>query len=125
MLADVVIDTNVLMHASDPRQDHQEACLEVIARMGRCSTLLCVDEGTNPNRPLEGFMSRKVSRSLAKQLERIRNKRDRKFVAVALNSDENVLASQDFLDFPIATRTRIWREMAVAIIDAQECSTRL
>jgi hypothetical protein len=155
MLDDVVIDTNVLMHACDPRQAHQGQCLRLIELMRDGNALLLVDEGTNPQKPLEGFVMseytarlapgtpgqellilllsssrvsgvpRHVPRPVAKELERIPNTRDRKFVAVAWNSVDHVLASQDFTDFPRKVRRRIQDKISVEILDATDCGDRL
>jgi predicted nucleic acid-binding protein len=153
MIDDVVIDTNVFMHASDPRQEHQGACLRLIELMTQCQTDLCVDVGSNSLRPLEGFImteylerlapgtvgrelvttllaaarvvatSRAVPRAVAKRIEAVRNTRDRKFVAVAFNSNDQVLASQDFRDFSVSTRRRM-RDL-VRIVDARQCNDLL
>lgn len=45
MLTDVVIDTNVLMHADDPRQAHQADALGLLEDMLKGTTALCVDTG--------------------------------------------------------------------------------
>ena len=65
MLDDVVIDTNVLQHACDPRQGHRSACLRLIDLMRVRNTLLCVDAASNPQRPLEGFIMTEYQENLA------------------------------------------------------------
>lgn len=45
MLTDIVIDTNVLLHADDPRQAHQAQAYELLQKLRRVTTALCVDEG--------------------------------------------------------------------------------
>lgn len=45
MLADIVIDVNVFMHASDPRQAHQKVAENLIRKLRECATHLCIDEG--------------------------------------------------------------------------------
>lgn len=45
MAIDVVIDTNVLMHAHDSRQPCQNDCIELIELMLSCETHICLDEG--------------------------------------------------------------------------------
>lgn len=45
MLPDVVVDTNVLMHADDDRQTHQEDARALLQDLLDGRTFLCVDEG--------------------------------------------------------------------------------
>lgn len=45
VLADVVIDTNVLKHADDPRQQQQQECIDLIVQMLEAKTVLAVDGG--------------------------------------------------------------------------------
>jgi hypothetical protein len=45
MLVDVVLDTNVLMHADDKRQSHQPDAHKLLEDLLGNSTALCVDEG--------------------------------------------------------------------------------
>ena len=49
MLADIVIDTNVLMHADDPRQGNRDAIVKLFGIMKTKTTALCVDEGFDLN----------------------------------------------------------------------------
>jgi hypothetical protein len=44
-LDDLVVDTNVLMHVDDPRQDHQEDAIALLQKLSAAATALCVDEG--------------------------------------------------------------------------------
>lgn len=45
MLVDLVVDTNVLMHADDPRQAHQADALGLLTDLVEGTTVICVDEG--------------------------------------------------------------------------------
>jgi predicted nucleic acid-binding protein len=45
VLADIVIDTNVLVHASSPTVAYQQAALLLLNALELGSTALCVDEG--------------------------------------------------------------------------------
>jgi hypothetical protein len=47
VLNDVVVDTNVLMHADDPRQSHQEDAQALLKGLNLGLVSLCVDEGFN------------------------------------------------------------------------------
>lgn len=41
----MVIDTNVLMHADDPRESRQADAIELLSRLLDCETVLAIDEG--------------------------------------------------------------------------------
>jgi len=47
MLIDIVLDTNVLMHADDPRQPLMQMSRDLLSalQLPTCKTHLCVDEG--------------------------------------------------------------------------------
>lgn len=47
MLADIVLDTNVLVQAHNTEAPHYGSCCELIQEMTNCQTLLCVDNGFN------------------------------------------------------------------------------
>ena len=45
MTSDIVIDTNVLMHANDDRQSMQRQCIFILEKIVNSDISLCVDEG--------------------------------------------------------------------------------
>jgi predicted nucleic acid-binding protein len=45
MLGDLVLDTNVLLHAGDPRQGRQASAQKLFAKLKTTTTKACVDEG--------------------------------------------------------------------------------
>jgi hypothetical protein len=45
MLADIVLDTNVLLHADNDQEPLQRVSRELLVQMTSCPTHLCVDEG--------------------------------------------------------------------------------
>lgn len=45
MLVDLVVDTNVLLHADDPRQSQQTVAYNLLQDLLSCGTALCVDDG--------------------------------------------------------------------------------
>jgi hypothetical protein len=49
MLADIVLDTNVLVHADNLQEPRRQDCCELIAEMTNCTTHLCLDEGFDLN----------------------------------------------------------------------------
>ena len=48
MLKDIVIDTNIFMHADNRGEKRQGACKKFLAALKGCDTCLCVDEGYDP-----------------------------------------------------------------------------
>jgi hypothetical protein len=49
MLHDIVVDTNVLVHAANPTEPRFKDALAFVRRLMACSTKLCVDEGFSVN----------------------------------------------------------------------------
>lgn len=151
-MADIVIDTNVLMHADDPRLGkYRETSIQLQKAMRGDIRDLCVDEGfhTDPNKnrsliATEYFanlqpgttghttlmflaqeerikiVGTKVEPSAARRLRRIRTRRDRTFVRVALNSDDRLFVSHDFQDFPKIRRRELQATLGISIKTAAE-----
>lgn len=150
MLSDIVIDTNVLSHSSNPVEERfadSSMFLEMLAESSLC---ICVDEGfefnESTNRSLIGAeyllhvvpgslaaavlttllnsgRVREVARLAPQALQRrinqmVRNRRDRTFLAVAVNSIEHVLVSHDYEDFQQRKRADIRRRIGVSVIEA-------
>lgn len=53
-------------------------------------------------------------------LQMVRNKVDRVFLRVCLNSGSRVFVSHDFVDFQVEKRDRIRRELRVQVVEASE-----
>jgi len=49
VLADIVLDTNVLMHADDPEEIRHQMSRALLRELSTCATHLCVDEGFDVN----------------------------------------------------------------------------
>jgi hypothetical protein len=49
MLTDIVLDTNILMHAHNPEELRHDDCRALVQEMTKCATHLCVDEGFDLN----------------------------------------------------------------------------
>jgi hypothetical protein len=70
--------------------------------------------------------SDKVARPLSKKIDQmLRNKKDRTYLCVALNSNEKKLVSHDFTDFQVAKRRTIGKELGVDVLVATECHSLL
>jgi hypothetical protein len=149
VLEDIVVDTNVLMHADNPNEVRQADATDFLTRLLDAETRLSVDKGfeldESRNRSLIGseylthltplslgyrvlvqlagtgrirFVDRSLdqrTRSRINQL--VPNKRDRTFVAVAYESDDQTLCSHDYQDFS----TRVRRELATRL-DVTVCN---
>lgn len=152
-LADLVVDTNVLVHSQNPRETRFADAVRLLQLVLACDAVLCLDEGfdTEPSRNRSmiageylqnlqfgsvalAFVTQMAQTLRIKQLPRrpslaqsrrinqlLRNRTDRTFLSVAINSTHRVLVSHDFVDFQPAKRRTIRRELEVAVIEASEC----
>ena len=143
MLDDLVVDTNVFVHASNPGVTYCAEAMNLMTALERVSTVLRVDEGFDPdparNRSLimgeyleylqigmlaYAFVSTWANTgriipasscvvpAVGRRINQIiRNKRDRTFLKVAMNSDDRFLCSHDFNDFSRRKRAEIKKAM--------------
>lgn len=152
MLNDVVVDTNIFMHAGDGRDATlQTSAIDFIEKLISASTLLCVDEGYSINeaentsyiwseylrqiqestvgRSAIAFLAQsgrlsEVSRDVPEQVARVirrvvRDRTDRVFVQVAMNSNERVLVSHDERAFSELRERAIRDRLHVRLVDAE------
>lgn len=156
MLADVVVDTDVLMHADNEASADRDASRSLIASLRAASTALCFDPGFHIDeaRNRSGIAGeyfehlahgslglalveecalsgrvRTVPIKVAPDVNRairqlIWDPTDRKFVKVAINSDERVLVTHNtsHIEPAAAELRRRWR---VDVVDAHACCGRL
>jgi hypothetical protein len=154
VLPDIVIDTNVFVHASNPNgTQQQQGALAFLKAMHASKTSLCVDKPFHgfdeaTNRSTMGFeyikhvrgntysyyllaalaaakrilvVGDKVPVRTARKINQcIRNKHDRVFVRVAVNSQSNELASHDFEDFSAQKRKHIRKQIGIQIRTAEQ-----
>jgi hypothetical protein len=152
MLDDLVVDTDVFVHASNPGVTYCTDARCLLTVLEGVSTVLRVDEGfdVDParNRSLIGGqylehlhfgmlafafvsqlastgriipVSRNVVPAVGKRINQIiRDKRDRTFLKVAINSDDRFFCSHDFNDFPHRKRVEIKTIFRVRIKTAGE-----
>lgn len=157
MLVDVVLDTNLLMHADDERQAHQDECAKLLDQLRTGETALCVDEGFDideaKNRSLIGgeyyarltathaatgliaylfandrvrLLSRATPTAVKKCIDQcVKTKRDRTFLSVAHNSEEQILGSYDYQDMQPKKRKHIKKETGVSVLDATHVRAEL
>jgi hypothetical protein len=157
MLSDLVIDTNILLHASNPGDPNFGIAKVFLETLLNVSTILCVEKGFSPDRARNcscimgeyldhlrvgtlGFVviqalaakerikgvERTVGQREAKKIrQEIRDKSDRIFVKVALNTEEHILVSHDFTHFTVHVRSSLERGIGVSIIDCNICYPRL
>jgi len=157
MLSDLVVDTNVLVQASDPNNQYFESSEDFLNILLIASTVLKVDDGFSPDRARNGSIimneyldhlragtlgyaviqtlaakerikgvERTVGEREAKKIrQEVRDKSDRIFVKVALNTEEHVLVSHDFTHFTLHVRSSIDRDIGVTIIDCMDACPRL
>jgi len=153
VLSDLVVDTNVWVHAQNPQEARFQDSLNFLSALQSSEVLICLDRNFDPTGasntsligteylqsiPPTGFSYSVLAYLLAssrvksiddavgqaerKAIERIvpRNKKDRRFLRVAYNSDERHLVSHDFQDFDSKARSMAQRDLNVTIVEAFE-----
>jgi hypothetical protein len=155
MLNDIVIDTNIFLHAGNPKR--RAHSLTFLGRFRDTVTKLCVDEGFTleeaKNRSHIGreylshlragtlgyeiivhlgrlqrikIVPRAVPQAVAKAIKRQVGKGpDRTYIRVAYNSEDKVLASHDFGDLTEGVRRRLSDKIGVRIVAAKDAMTEL
>jgi predicted nucleic acid-binding protein len=72
------------------------------------------------------FVSSKIPNSTKSYIEQIiRNKKDRMFLRVTLNSQEKTLISHDYEDYQESKRVRFRREIEISIVEAETINPQL
>ena len=157
MLSDLVIDTNVLLHGSNPSEARfRDTTRFLIALLGSLA-VLCIDQGFSTNLARNrsqigaeylthlragtlGFtiVQQLASHGRIKEVSRIvgqreakiirltvRDKTDRIFIRVTVNSVEQILVSHDFEHFDDGTSRTLWRGLGIRILDSAGGSSLL
>lgn len=149
MLDDVVIDTDVLMHADNPEYFDYDEARAFVEEMRSCQTCICIDESDQgaiaqeyldrlPPGSLGGvllreaaddarirFVSRKVPSAVINLIRQcVHDKSDHKWLRVAYNSREKIVTSHNTKHLH-PQRTRIAKRIGVEVLTAGECRTRL
>lgn len=150
MLADIVVDTNVLMHAGNPdlAGNYFEPAVEFLAALRAATTLLCIDKFAGGSSliaaeylhtlPVQSFgrelvVALLVSQRVTEVSDKVdnatrqfvkkqvpRNSRDQRFVRVTHNTNDKVLVSHDFADMPPKVRQAIRNRLDIDIVTAAE-----
>lgn len=143
MPEDIVVDTNVLMHADNPKSGRQASSKDLLSYIDRNQIPICIDEGLKIfNEYHEYLASSPIGRSyIAKWLSQnnyvllttklspsdsrwigrnISDTLDKAFLKVAVNSQENDFVSHDFDDFPRRKRRDINDRLGVSVQTADE-----
>jgi hypothetical protein len=149
---DLIIDTNVLVHANNRLEPRRNYSVNLISHLITSDILLGLDPGFSlmreSNKSLIGaeyhkhliygtlgyallvevFKNKRIKEidqtldraSTKKILQHIRNKRDRTFLKVTINSSKKTLVSHDFQDFSVSNRRYFKREFDIKIIEASQ-----
>ena len=155
MLTDLVIDTNVLMHADNPQEPRYADAAQLVVAVAGANVRLAVDEGFHIDEAKNGsiigheylehliplsvgfqlvaqlvgsgrvaILPRRVPPATGRRINQLlRNRHDRTFLKVAVNSEEHVLCSHDYTDFSNAKRATIARNVSVLVCDAAHAQT--
>lgn len=148
MLADIVIDTNVLVDAGNPGVIRQGDSLGFLNKFLELKTDLKVDPGdlivseysdklragtpgfavlaqlaaSNRIKIVPEMPSYNIRR---KVIRIIRNRRDRTFLCVSIQTDGKIFVSHDFHDFHSEKRIYIGKTFGVDVLEAAIAQSRL
>ena len=145
MLVDLVVDTNVLMHASNPASGRQEQSGNLLERLYESTTTINVDTTGRilqeyldylvPGSAGSAFVAAMVRRGQLVRVESTPPQQDRKWIAktisdsgdraflrTAVVSVEKLLTSHDFEDFPDRIRRKIRERLDVELLTADVTS---
>ena len=149
MLDDLVLDTNVMLHAENPNEPRRQGSRDLLEGLLRCKTSLRIDEardsliiGEYRQKLRPGMLATVVVAKLAAEkrvlpvekpsrkiknftLQTLRKPMDRVFLRVAAMSEDKVLVTHDFEDFQTKKRVDIKRKLGVRVLEASECLPRL
>ena len=141
----LVVDTNVLKHASDKNYHKVTHCINLIDRLMASKECLCLDRGTDghiyyeyikhlpqgshgfalllklvsQNRII--FLSRDIPEPVTRKINRTGIKTsDRIFVRIAYKTDRKILVTQEYEDFTEKVRGIFKKEIDVDVIEAGE-----
>lgn len=145
MITDFVIDTNVLVHATNKGYHNQQHCIDIITRLMKSDEKICVDENgamrgeydrhlkpgsightlllilTNPQNNRVRVLNRKIPPTVNNKINKTGIKTaDRIFVRIAYKSTDKILVTQEYEDFVDKIRNIIWNEIEVEVIEAGE-----
>lgn len=151
MLSDIVIDTNVLVHAGNPNDKFFADSMCLIVKMIDNSVPICIDDNIGESLIVHEYLDNLHHGSLGRILienasqnlrfkplpcrtdpsthkfikKNISSKRDKTFLRVAFNSDEKTLVSHDFKHFHKNIRKLIKQMIKVEVIIAPVCISLL
>jgi hypothetical protein len=139
---DVVIDTNVLVHASNCNYEKQQDCIDFINSIMSSSEFMCIDEyggtivGEYKRHLKPGMMGhtlffklikdkriKEIDRSIDAAINKKINqsgiiKSDRVFVRITYKSEDKILVSHDFDDFTNGRRNTFKKQLNILIIES-------
>lgn len=148
-LNEVVIDTNVFRHAQNPNMDCFEAAKDFLINVLESKIVICIDDSdlikyeyinklcnAAPGLGAEilsklwqarrvvpvgqNISSQKHRKIIERLIRRRDHQRDRTFVKVAYNTNDNVLVSHDFKHFPVPVRNNLSKHIDVEVACAGE-----
>lgn len=145
MATDFVIDTNVLVHASNCDYVNQVDCINIIDRLMKSNESICLDINgamrleydrhlkpgmightlllllSNPQNLRIRFIDRDIPAQINRKINQTGIKTaDRIFVRIAYKSTDKVLVTQEYEDFVQKIRDYFLDEIDVAVIEAGE-----
>lgn len=150
MVVDLVIDTNVLVHASNCKYEKVDDCLKFIDWLKDSDELVCLDTGTDGHIYHEyllhlppgsygftlllqlndenriRFIDRDIPAAVNTKINKTGIKKtDRIFVRIAYKTIHKILVSQEYEDFTIKNRAHFKKEIGVLILEAYEYNANI
>jgi len=153
MPVDIVIDTNVLVHANNQENEHFESSNKFIHALFQSECKLCVDENFDidesknksyifseylnflthgtlgftllfhmaTNNRIKPISKKITEKSVGRKINQyVKDKTDRCFVKVALNSQEKILVSHDYRAISASNRPRLKSELEIIVFNAAD-----
>ncbi|MHB8808041.1 MAG: hypothetical protein ACYC59_10740 [Anaerolineaceae bacterium] len=152
MFNDMVVDTNVFVHASNPDDINFQNATLMFKKLSKVSTMLCLDPGFSTDQSknhslimgeyLENlgigtvgynivqklaasYRFKEVDRKVDSQVgnliyRKIEEKKDRKFVKIAFNSNDHILISHDYEHFTVGVRHELNMKIGVNFYNCEE-----
>lgn len=145
MVNDLVVDTNVLVHASNKSYCKQIHCIQLIERLQGSLESICMDTNgfiefeynkhvkhgspafalllqlLNSNPVRIKYIDRDIPPHVNNKINRTGIKKsDRIFVRIAFNSTDKILVTHDYEDFTSKKRGYFNEEIGVRVIESEE-----
>lgn len=115
MLEDLVIDTNVLMHANNSKEERQEDTIKFLKKLLASDTFICVDEGFDPDE------AKNKSKIIGEYYQYLAVG-SFGHVKVAFNSKDKMFVSHDVAHFSPEVKKELHKKLDVKVTEAKQAA---